>query len=88
MPLWKLMPEHHRPAIIDLLMAGAMIGEGTSYTDLAHTVELTTEEYGIGCRKGSDLAAYINDQLAALYKDGSMQEIAKTYGVQDALIAQ
>ena len=74
--------------IIDLLMAGAMIGEGTSYTDLALTVELTTEEYGIGCRKGSDLAAYINDQLAAFYKDGSMQEIAKTYGVQDALIAQ
>ena len=74
--------------IIDLLMAGAMIGEGTSYADLAHTVELTTEEYGIGCRKGSDLAAYINDQLAAFYKDGSMQSIAKTYGVQDALIAQ
>ena len=74
--------------IIDLLMAGAMVGEGTSYADLTHTVELTTEEYGIGCRKGSDLAAYINDQLAAFYKDGSMIDIAKTYGVQDALIAQ
>ncbi|WP_026523881.1 transporter substrate-binding domain-containing protein [Butyrivibrio sp. MB2005] len=74
--------------IIDLLMAGAMVGEGTSYADLTHTVELTTEEYGIGCRKGSDLASYINDQLAAFYKDGSMIDIAKTYGVQDALIAQ
>ncbi|MBQ3795336.1 MAG: transporter substrate-binding domain-containing protein [Butyrivibrio sp.] len=74
--------------IIDLLMAGAMVGEGTSYADLTHTVELTKEEYGIGCRKGSDLAAYINDQLAAFYKDGSMQDIAKKYGVQDALIAQ
>ncbi len=74
--------------IIDLLMAGAMVGEGTSYTDLTHTVELTTEEYGIGCRKGSDLAAYINDQLSAFYADGSMQDIAKTYGVQDALIGQ
>ncbi len=74
--------------IIDLLMAGAMVGEGTSYADLTHTVELTTEEYGIGCRKGSDLASYINEQLAAFYKDGSMQDIAKTYGVQDALIAQ
>lgn len=74
--------------IIDLLMAGAMIGEGTSYPDLTHTVELTTEEYGIGCRKGSDLAAYINDQLKAMYDDGSMEEIAKQYGVQDALIAQ
>ena len=29
-------------AIIDLLMAGAMIGEGTSYPDLIHTDELTT----------------------------------------------
>lgn len=75
-------------AIIDLLMAGAMIGEGTSYPDLKHTDELTTEEYGIGCRKGSDLASYINAVLAASYADGSMQEIATTYGVQEALVAQ
>ena len=73
--------------IIDLLMAGAMIGEGTSYPDLTHTAELTTEEYGIGCRKGSDLAAYINDQLAQYYNDGTTTSIATTYGVQDAVIA-
>ena len=74
--------------IIDLLMAGAMIGEGTSYPDLAHTVELTTEEYGIGCRKGSDLAEYINEQLKALYDDGTMASIATEYGVQEAVVAQ
>ena len=74
--------------IIDLLMAGAMIGEGTSYPDLTHTVELTTEEYGIGCRKGSDLAEYINARLKEYYSDGSLIEIARTYGVQDAIIAQ
>ncbi len=74
--------------IIDLLMAGAMIGEGTSYPTLSHTVELTTEEYGVGCRKGSDLAAYINDQFKALYDDGTMEEIAKKYGVQESLVAQ
>lgn len=73
--------------IIDLLMAGAMIGEGTSYPKLTHTVELTKEEYGIGCRKGSDLAAYINDKLSEYYKDGTTQSIATTYGVQDAVIA-
>ena len=73
-------------AIIDLLMAGAMIGEGTSYPNLTHTEELTTEEYGIGCRKGSDLAEYINAVLADSYADGSMQKIAETYGVQDALV--
>ena len=74
--------------IIDLLMAGAMVGEGTSYEGLTHTVELTTEEYGIGCRKGSDLAEYINEQLKTLYADGTMEEIANTYGVQDAIVAQ
>lgn len=75
-------------AIIDLLMAGAMIGDGTSYPDLVHTDELTTEEYGVGCRKGSDLASYINQVFADSYKDGSMKETAEKYGVQDALVEQ
>ncbi|SDF38126.1 transporter substrate-binding domain-containing protein [Marvinbryantia formatexigens] len=75
-------------AIIDLLMAGAMIGEGTSYPDLTHTDELTEEEYGVGCRKGSDLAAYINNVFAESYADGTMEEIATTYGVQEALVEQ
>lgn len=75
-------------AIIDLLMAGAMIGEGTSYPDLIYTDELTSEEYGIGCRKGSDLASYINAALAEAYADGTMQETAEEYGVQEALVEQ
>jgi polar amino acid transport system substrate-binding protein len=74
--------------IIDLLMAGAMVGEGTSYENLTYTVELTTEEYGIGCRKGSDLASYINEQLKTYYADGSMETVAKQYGVQEAIIVQ
>lgn len=75
-------------AIIDLLMASAMIGEGTSYPDLIHSDELTSEEYGVGCRKGSDLAAYINEQLTKAYKDGKTQEIAEKYGVADAVLEQ
>ena len=74
--------------IIDLLMAGAMIGDGTSYKDLSHTVELTTEEYGVGCRKGSDLAGYINTELKKLYADGTIKTLAQKYGVQDALVEQ
>lgn len=75
-------------AIIDLLMAGAMIGEGTSYPDLVHTDELTKEEYGVGCRKGSDLASYINSVFAQSYADGSMKATAETYGVQEAIVEQ
>ncbi len=71
--------------IIDLLMAGAMIGEGTSYTDLTHTVELTTEKYVVGCRKGSDLAAYINEEFKKFADSGVLEKTATTYGVQESL---
>lgn len=74
--------------VIDLLMAGAMIGEGTSYTNLTYTVALNSEEYGVGFRKGSDLAAKLNEFFAAAYKDGSMLATAEKYGVQESLIAQ
>lgn len=75
-------------AIIDLLMAGAMIGEGTSYPNLVYTDKLTTEEYGVGCRKDSDLASYINSVFSAAYADGSMKETAVKYGVQESLVEQ
>ena len=75
-------------AIIDLLMAGAMIGEGTDYPNLTYTDKLTTEEYGVGCRKGSDLAAFINGVFAETYADGSLQALAETYGVQESLLEQ
>lgn len=74
--------------IIDSLMAGAMVGPGTSYSDLAYSVPLTTEEYGVGFRKGSDLAAALNDFFKASYKDGSMIKIAEKYGTQASIIAQ
>lgn len=75
-------------AAIDALMAAAMIGEGTSYTDLTYTVGLNSEEYGVGFRKGSDLAAALNEYLVKAYADGTLQQIAETYKVQAALIEQ
>lgn len=75
-------------AVIDSLMAAAMVGEGTGYADLTYTVGLNSEEYGVGFRKGSDLAAALNEFLTASYADGSMQECAETYKVQAALIEQ
>ena len=75
-------------AVIDLLMAAAMIGEGTSYSDLTYTVSLNSEEYGVGFRKGSDLAEELNKFFTESYEDGSIQKCAETYGVQAALIEQ
>ena len=72
--------------IIDLLMAGAMIGEGTSYPELTYTVSLTSEEYGVGFRKGSDVVAKFDEFYAKAFKDGKVEEIAKLYGVQESII--
>lgn len=73
-------------AIIDLLMAGAMIGDGTSYANLAYTVELTDEVYTVGFRKGSDLAAEFNTFYAAKIADGTVDKIANTHGITNELL--
>ena len=75
-------------AVIDALMAGAMIGEGTSYEDLGYTLPLNSEVYGVGFRTGSDLAAELDAFLAAAAEEGVLQQLAETYGVKAALIAE
>ncbi len=75
-------------AIIDSLMAYAMVGEGTGYADLAYTVELNSEEYGVGFRKGSDLVQALNDFFKTSYEDGSMEECAEKYDIENSILAQ
>lgn len=75
-------------AIIDSLMAGAMVGEGTSYADLTYTIQLSTEEYGVGFRKGSDMCEALNEFFVTAWEDGTIQSLADTYGVSAALIDQ
>lgn len=75
-------------AVIDSLMAAAMVGEGTGYADLTYTVGLNSEEYGVGFRKGSDLVAELNAYFVESYAAGTMQECATTYGVDAALVEQ
>ena len=61
-------------------------GEGTGYADLTYTISLNNEEYGVGFRKGSDLAVALNDYFKKSMEDGSMKKCAETYKVQAALI--
>ena len=72
--------------IIDLLMAGAMIGEGTSYPELTYTVSLNSEEYGVGFRKGSDVVAAFNEFYKNYFAEGKVEEIAVIYGVQESIV--
>ncbi|MFR3922831.1 MAG: hypothetical protein ACLTYN_13625 [Dysosmobacter welbionis] len=79
-------------AVIDVLMAAEMTGEGTSYADLIYSLnlneaqDLPSEEYGVGFRQGSDLVDAFNTFLAEKTADGTVLEVATTYGLQDAVI--
>jgi len=81
-------------AIIDLLMAGTMVGEGTSYPNLTYTVNLNEangeedENYVVGFRKGSDLVDAFNEFWKQAVADGTVEQIAATYGLQDAVILE
>ena len=75
-------------AIIDYLMAVASTGEGTSYENLTYTVSLADEQYGVGFRKGSDLAEKLNEFFAEKYADGTMQKVAEKYGIAEKLVEQ
>ncbi len=72
--------------IIDSLMAGAMIGEGTSYADLAATVSLTEELYVVGFRQGSDLTAAFNEWHKKAYEEGTVEKCAEKYGTQESMV--
>ena len=62
-------------------MANAMTGEGTSYAELATALELTTEEYGIAFRKGSDLTAEVDAIMDELKADGTLDKLAEKYSL-------
>ena len=65
--------------VIDITMAKAMTGEGTSNANLTYGLELSTEEYGISCRENSDLTAEINKIMAEMKADGTLQALADKY---------
>ena len=67
--------------VIDITMAKAMTGEGTDYADLAMGISLTSEEYGVGFRKESDLTAMFNAFMDKLIADGTLPALAQKYNL-------
>ncbi|MDO5110813.1 MAG: transporter substrate-binding domain-containing protein [Clostridia bacterium] len=75
--------------VLDYTLAKSMVGEGTDFADLQMVdgLELAVEEYGVAFRKGSNVAAAVNEQITALTGDGTMDKIAETYGLTDSLLS-
>lgn len=67
--------------VIDITMAKAMTGAGTDYADLGMGISLSSEEYGVSFRKGSDLTAKFNEFMNKLKANGELQKLATKYSV-------
>lgn len=67
--------------VIDITMANAMTGEGTSYSNLAIACELSSEEYGVSFRTGSDMVEKFNTVMAELMADGTLDALAEKYSL-------
>ena len=65
--------------VIDITMANAMTGPGTSYDSLAKGISLTEEFYGVGFRKDSDITAKFNEVMKKLMADGTLDALAEKY---------
>lgn len=74
--------------VLDFVLAGAMVGQG-DYSDLMviPDLQLSVEEYGVGFRKGSDIAPAFNEAMQALIDDGTLNTIAEKYELADLLLA-
>ncbi len=74
-------------AVVDAQLAKSYVGNG-DYKDLMIVDSLSSdvEYYAIGFKKGSELTAKVNEQLEALGADGTIEELAKKYGVETTAI--
>ena len=75
-------------AVVDYVASIGSIGEGTDFEDLVvvEEREFSPEEYGIAFRKGSDMATVVNNTIAELIADGTIDTIAAKYKLSDLII--
>lgn len=72
--------------VVDIILAQNICGKG-DYTDLAiaEAIELDSEIYAIGFKKGSELTAKVNTAIKELEADGTLMTLAEKYGFENVL---
>lgn len=72
--------------VVDIILAQNICGQN-DYADLAivEAIELDSEIYAIGFKKGSDLTAKVNAAIKELEENGKLMELAKKYGFENVL---
>ena len=72
--------------VVDILLAQNMCGKG-DYEDLTivDAIQLPSEIYAVGFKKGSDLTAKVNAAIKELEANGKLAELARKYGFENVL---
>lgn len=72
--------------VVDIVLAQNIVGKG-NYEDLAivEDIQLESEIYAIGFKKGSDLTEKVNAAIKQLEENGKLLEIATKYGFENVL---
>lgn len=74
--------------VIDIIMAAYNTSEGQEYGELGFGISLNDEKICVGFRKGSDLAQKADAFIRAAYEDGSVNALAKKYGIENAVLGK
>ncbi len=69
--------------VVDIILAQNMCGKG-DYTDLAIVtdIQLDSEIYAVGFKKGSELTAKVNDAIKELEANGELMKLAEKYNFE------
>ena len=72
--------------VVDIVLAQNLCGKA-DYANLAivEDIELDSEIYAIGFRKGSDMTAKVNEAIKTLEENGTLLKLAEKYGFENVL---
>lgn len=73
-------------AVIDIIMASYYIGDRKEFVDLGFDISLNDEVISVGLRKNSDITEELNIFLKNAYEDGTIDSLARKYGIESAVL--
>ena len=72
--------------VVDILLAQNLCGKGDfANLSIVESIELESEIYAIGFRKGSDMTEKVNAAIKQLEQDGTLAALAEKYGFENVL---
>lgn len=75
-------------AVVDSTLGFYVVGPNTDFEDLVcnASINFGAQQFGIAFRKGSDFTALVDEAMAELLANGTLDEIAAKYGLTEQLV--